>query len=336
MGVPGFDLGRAFSCTAAMVSFIRVSGLSRRRVKLRIVPVLASALAAAPSFAQTGLPLSAPVPGGVAVVCLGSASAPAPRAAFDGRRVLVTRVGDTWRAVVGLPLALRPGGYALEVDDADGGRVVSFAVAPHKYGEQHVKLRDRRMVEPPKAVLARIAREQRTLLAAFATWSESAVADLQLDLPAPGRVSGGFGVARFFNEQPRAPHSGLDIAAPAGTPIAAPAAGTVIDTGEYYFNGRTVILDHGEGLITMYNHLDRIDVAKGARVARGDAIGTVGRTGRVTAAHLHWTVSLNNARVDPALFLPGEVREQVLPAYAPAAASASAGSAEAAAPGCDG
>jgi biotin carboxyl carrier protein len=285
-----------------------------------LVPALA--LAAAPAFAGTGLPVSAPVPGGVAVVCLGRASEPAPRVAFDGRRVLVARVGDTWRAVVGLPLALRPGEHALEVEDGDGGRSVRFSVAPHKYGEQHVKLRDRRMVEPPKAVLVRIAREQKTLLAAFATWTEPAAADLQLDLPAPGRVSGGFGVARFFNEQPRAPHSGLDIAAPAGTPILAPAAGTVIDTGQYYFNGRTVVLDHGEGLITMYNHLDRIDVEKGERVERGQAIGTVGRTGRVTAAHLHWTVSLNNARVDPALFLPGEVREQVLPAYVPAAAAA--------------
>jgi Peptidase family M23/Peptidase family M23 N-terminal domain len=319
-----------------MVSCVRASGIFRPFVKSPLLPLLASVLAAAPAFADTALPLSAPVPGGVAVVCLGRASEPAPRVEFDGRRVLVARVGDTWRAVVGLPLALAPGRHALAVEDGDGGRNVAFEVVPHKYGEQHVRLRDRRMVTPPKALLARIAREQQTLLAAFSTWSEPAIADLQLDLPAPGRVSGGFGVARFFNEQPRAPHSGLDIAAAAGTPVLAPAAGTVIDTGRYYFNGRTVILDHGEGLITMYNHLDHIGVAKGERVERGQVIGTVGRTGRVTAAHLHWTVSLNNARVDPALFLAGEVREQVLPAYVPATASAavSTGPAEPAAPGC--
>jgi hypothetical protein len=315
-----------------MVSSGRVRH-SRRLVKPRALPILVLALAgAAPSFAESSLPLSAPVPGGVAVVCLGRASEPAPRVAFDGRRVLVMRVGDTWRAVVGLPLALRPGGHALEVEDGDGGRSVGFEVVPHKYGEQHVRLRDRRMVEPPKSVLARIAREHDTLMKAFSTWSEPAAGDLQLDLPAPGRVSGGFGVARFFNEQPRAPHSGLDIAAPAGTPVAAPADGTVIETGEFFFNGRTVILDHGEGLITMYNHLNRVDVARGTRVARGDVLGTVGRTGRVTAAHLHWTVSLNNARVDPALFLPGEVREHVLPAYVPATAAVSTPAA--AVPGC--
>lgn len=276
---------------------------------------------------ETVLPISSPVPGGVAVVCVGSASGPAPRAVFGGRRVMVARARDTWRAVIGLPLALKPGAHELKVEDGAGGeQTIRFEVGTHTYGEQHLKLRDRRMVEPPKADLARIAREQETLMKAFSTWSEPGPGELLLDLPAPGRVSGGFGVARFFNDQPRQPHSGLDIAAPAGTPVAAPADGTVIETGDYFFNGRTVILDHGAGLITMYNHLDRIDVAKGARVARGETIGTVGRTGRVTAAHLHWTVSLNDARVDPALFLPGEVREQVLPAYVPATASALAAS----------
>jgi hypothetical protein len=290
-----------------------------------LVWIAGLALAATVAASEIGLPVSAPVPGGVAVVCVGSASGPVPRVTFAGNRVLVARVGDTWRAVVGLPLALKPGPHEIVVQEgADAARTLGFEVGAHAYGEQHVKLRDRRMVEPPKADLRRIAREQETILKAFSTWSEPTAGELLLDLPAPGRISGGFGMARFFNEQPRAPHSGLDIAAPAGTPIAAPAAGTVIETGEFFFNGRTVILDHGEGLITMYNHLDRVDVAKGARVARGDVLGTVGRTGRVTAAHLHWTVSLNNARVDPALFLAGEVREQVLPAYVPATASAAA------------
>lgn len=298
------------------------------RLSLLLLAVPTLAVAAAADAPGAGLPLAASVPGGVAVVCVGRASEPEPRVVFGGERVLVTRVGDSWRALVGLPLGLKPGPHDLEIDDGDGGRSLRFEVRAHKYGEQHVRMRDRRMVEPPKAVLARIAREHEILLKAFSTWSEPAAGKLQLDLPASGRISGGFGVARFFNDQPRAPHSGLDIAAPGGSPVAAPADGTVIDTGEYYFNGRTVILDHGEGLITMYNHLDRIAVAKGQRVARGDVLGTVGRTGRVTGPHLHWTVSLNNARVDPALFLPGEVREQVLPAYVPATASATP------APGC--
>jgi len=108
---------------------------------------------------------------------------------------------------------------------------------------------------------------------------------------------------RYFNGEARQPHSGIDIAAPLGTPVTAPAAGTVVETGDFFFNGNTVLLDHGQGLITMFNHLNRVAVTTGTRVERGQLLGEIGMTGRVTGAHLHWTVSLNNARVDPLLLL---------------------------------
>src|SRR6266571_714811 len=298
---------------------------SERMPYLYTLAVVASgfALAAAARAEENGLPLAAPVPGGVAVVCVGRAPDPAPRVVFDGQRVRVARVGDAWHAVVGLPLALKPGAHELSVLEGEkSAHTVRFDVRPHDYEAQHVTLADR----------LRIARDQESIVRAFSTFSDSALDGFDLGLPSAGRVSGSFGLRRFFNNEPRQPHSGVDIAAPPGTPIAAPAAGTVIETGDYFFNGLTVLLDHGQGLITMYNHLSRIDVAKGARVAGGERIGAVGSTGRVTGPHLHWSVSLNNARVDPALFVSRDVRDQVMSSL-PAARGGAA--AEAAPPRCD-
>jgi murein DD-endopeptidase MepM/ murein hydrolase activator NlpD len=282
--------------------------------RLRILLAFAPGLAFAASGSRTELPVAAPVPGGVAVVCVGRAPGPAPQVMFEGQRVLVARVGDAWQAVVGLPLALKPGAHELEVvRDEKAERTIPFRVGAREYDKQYVTLANRRQVDPEPDDLRRIAREQERLVRAFSTFSDFESDGLAFDLPSAGRISGGFGSRRFFNNEPRQPHSGLDIAAPEGTPINAPAAGRVLETGDFFFNGLSVVLDHGQGVVTMYNHLSKIDVVKGARVARGQRIGLVGRTGRVTGPHLHWSVSLNNARVDPALFLSSEVRKQEAP-----------------------
>src|SRR5262249_50857425 len=147
---------------------------------------------------------------------------------------------------------------------------VAFRVGTRKYATEHVTLANRRQVEPEPEDLRRIAREHDQLARAFSTFSDFEPDGLSFDLPSTGRVSGALGSSRILSTEPRLPHSGLDIAAPEGTPIVAPAAGVVIETGDFFFNGLSVVLDHGQGVITMYNHLSRIDVIKGLRVARGE------------------------------------------------------------------
>jgi murein DD-endopeptidase MepM/ murein hydrolase activator NlpD len=137
----------------------------------------------------------------------------------------------------------------------------------------------------------------------IARFSEPWPASLRLRAPVAGRRSGSFGLRRVFNGEARQPHSGMDIAAATGTPVLAPGPGLVIDTGDYFFNGQTVWIDHGGGLLSMLCHLSRIDVRTGDTLATGQRLGAVGATGRVTGAHLHWSVLLNRTSVDPALFI---------------------------------
>ena len=116
-----------------------------------------------------------------------------------------------------------------------------------------------------------------------------------------------FGARRVFNGKTRSRHAGLDVAAPAGAPVVAAAGGRVALAGNFYFSGGSVVLDHGEGLFTMYFHLSRLDVKEGETVAAGQLLGAVGATGRATGPHLHWAARLGSARIDPAalLALPG-------------------------------
>jgi len=168
-------------------------------------------------------------------------------------------------------------------------------------------------VNPNKQDLERIGKESKIIRAALATWSEQTNVPFDFELPVHGRLSSPFGLRRYFNGQPRKPHSGLDIAADEGTPILAPASGTIIATGDYFFNGNTIFIDHGQGLITMFCHLNKIRVKPAQVVEKGQRLGDVGMTGRVTGPHLHWSVSLNNARIEPRLLLGPEFRTQLPP-----------------------
>ena len=166
-----------------------------------------------------------------------------------------------------------------------------------------MKIKQRKYVEPDPKQVARWKRESIEQKSAYKLFTKTEEPILTLAMPAEGPYSSAFGLKRFFNDQPRAPHSGLDIAAPDKSPIKAAAKGTVTAVGDYFFNGNTVIIDHGHGLSTMYCHMSQIDVKVGDQIELGQQIGLVGATGRVTGPHLHWGVSLNNQRVDPLLFV---------------------------------
>lgn len=250
------------------------------------------------------IPRALPVPGGVARIALG-ASAQRPVARSGDIPLLVVGSALGWTAQVGIPLAAVPGPASITVEAPDSGvRTISYDIRDQKYAEQRLKVEPKHVELSPEDE-ARFERERAHLREVMATFSQPMPeADaLAMQVPVPGRRSSSFGLRRVFNGQPRSPHSGMDIAAAVGTPVRAPLAARVIDTGDYFFNGNTVWLDHGGGLLTMHCHLSAIDVKVGDARRAGDRLGAVGATGRVTGPHLHFGVMLNRTMVDPALFL---------------------------------
>jgi len=258
-----------------------------------------------PLLAHAALPQSSSVPGGIAIIQLGNTLThkTKPQAWFNNQAVLVQAELKQWYAVIGLPLNTVPGPHKLNVKMGDKSRVVNFRVKNKKYPEQHITIEDKGKVELAPEDEARAVREIGTIKELKLHWRDEQNTDLGFILPAQGRLSGNFGLRRFFNGQPRSPHAGLDVAVGRGTPIMSSAPGTVLAVEDYFFNGKTIFVDHGNGLITMYCHLEQFDVQAGDTVSKGQQLGLSGMSGRATGPHLHWSVILNGAMVDPALFI---------------------------------
>lgn len=238
-------------------------------------------------------------PGGIAFLDLGTAEGAPPLVTFQERRVLVMNDAGRWRAVVGVPLDADVGFASVQTA---AGIEKSLRIDEHAYREQRLNVAPG-YVSLSKENLDRVRRERKVIDAALTNWRDVPVAGVSLTAPVAGERSSSFGLRRFFNDEPRSPHKGMDIAAVEGTPIVAPRAGVVTATGDFYFNGNTVFVDHGQGYVTMYCHLSAIAVAEDDVVAPGDVLGNVGATGRVTGPHLHFGTYLNGTAVDPALLL---------------------------------
>ncbi len=222
--------------------------------------------------------------------------------AFD-RPLAPWRVdATTWRALVGIDLDVVPGGYDITVETGSSSDVVR---ATHRLVVTAKQFPTRRLtvnpdfVNPPATVLARIEAEARRLSALWRSSAPSHFWTGDFSPPVPQRANSAFGTRSIFNGQARSPHGGADFPSPEGTPIRAPNAGRVVLAGDLYYTGQTVVIDHGLGLVSLFAHLSAIDVVEGEALAPGQVVGRVGSTGRVTGAHLPWTVRANGARIDP-------------------------------------
>ena len=231
-------------------------------------------------------------------------TAPGARVEFAGREL---RVAADGRFVIGLAHDAAPAAELLLTLPGGAQRRIEHAVQQRQYETQRINGLPSKMVTPPKAVLDRIADERSRVIAARAHGSDQPAAFGPWQWPLSARVTGVFGARRILNGEPRQPHFGIDMAAPSGTPIKAPAAGVVRMADEnLYYTGGTIILDHGQGISTTYLHLSRLEVEVDERVEQGQVIGRVGATGRATGPHLCWRANWFDVRLDPSLLVQSQ------------------------------
>ncbi|MGO4220757.1 M23 family metallopeptidase [Lysobacter sp. TAF61] len=248
------------------------------------------------SFHGAFLPTS--VPQGSLVIGL---AGPDADVEYDGRRLRVSSNG-TFAFGVGRDAT---GPLSVTISDSNGSAVHQIAVSRRDWPVENINGVPPKTVEPPPEIAARIEREQAQVTAARVRDDDRDDYAQTFVWPLQGRISGRFGNQRVYNGTPKSPHSGMDIAAPTGTPVKAPAAGVVTFAApDLYLTGGTLLIDHGHGVSSNFLHLSRIDVKVGDRIRQGQVIGLVGATGRATGPHLHWGMNWFDVRIDPLLLLP--------------------------------
>lgn len=269
---------------------------------IKIKFIFASLLLAATSH-NYAFPVDSRVPGGIAIIDLGRHKLK-PHFTFQGKKVAAIKKNGQWSLIIGLPLSLQTKEYQVKGHWDNQKTLFKHAIKinPKQYTTQKITLKDKRKVNPYASDMERIIREKHLKTKARKTFS-MVKPNINFIQPIEGIVTGSYGKRRIFNGQKRRPHSGMDIAAAKGVPVKVAAAGKVIETGNFFFSGNMVYVDHGQGLISLYAHLNKINVNIGDTLKQGDILGLVGATGRVTGPHLHWGVGLNETWIDPSLFI---------------------------------
>jgi murein DD-endopeptidase MepM/ murein hydrolase activator NlpD len=210
-----------------------------------------------------------------------------------------------WDALFGIDARQTPGEYEMRIwlasssESAGETRTAQIRILPEQFPEERLTLPDAKVHLSPEN-LARVKKEQKKISSLWSEENSERRWKGPFMIPVEGRPGSPFGVRRWINEEPRSFHTGMDIKAAEGKPVQASNHGRVVLVGDFFFGGRSVFVDHGQGVYTMYFHLSETRVVEGQEVTRGDVLGLVGKTGRATGPHLHWGVRFGGARVDPA------------------------------------
>lgn len=255
------------------------------------------------SSTSSAFPKNSLKPGGIAVIALSPSTDIKPKVIYQNRPIAVIKGNKNWLGVIGIPLSAKIGSHKVAIyNPSQKVRYKNFSVKKHNYRTQRLTIKNKNKVNPNKKSSKRIEKEFFLKKKLKTTFN---VTDPHFNFikPVAGRDSGRFGSLRILNKQKRNPHSGMDIAAPRGRSVKSAEAGRVLFVGDLFFTGNVIYIDHGNGLLSLYAHLSKISVKKDQVIKRGQIIGKVGKTGRATGAHLHWSVYLNGNAVDPSLFL---------------------------------
>ena len=253
-------------------------------------------------FDNCKFPINSPYPGGVLSIDIKNTD-------FDRKKEiniegLVSSIckHSLYQSKIFIPIPLDFKSKKIEIRQ-DGAVLSSSKIVNKSYRESRITISNNDFVSPGEELQPRIKREYELSQAAKNTFTPIKLKDWAMIKPAKGQISSEFGVRRFINSQPRNRHSGMDIAAPEGTEVLAPLSGEVIIASNFFYKGNVIYINHGAGLVSSYSHLSKIEVKNGDKVKKGDLIGLIGQTGRVTGPHLHWEIYLMGIAINPEIFL---------------------------------